>query len=184
MRTFCLIFEKQQPDGTPIVKICDFDRAIPLHSYMHTCCIAHVGIPRPDILLAHLDGWLLRCCVQMHQRNIYGLVSSFPEVDIWSFGCMLLGLLTLQVPYSELPESEIHRFLQMEDRPKLTDELEALAQSEPDLETESEPLRFLAKLYHQCTEKNPSNRPSAKNIYNLLLAHARSVKGSRSSEQE
>ncbi|KAL0433734.1 UNVERIFIED_CONTAM: putative serine/threonine-protein kinase DDB [Sesamum latifolium] len=176
--------EKKQPDGTPIVKICDSDRAIPLHSYLHTCCIAHVGIPQPDICVGTPRWMAPEVLCAMHQRNIYGLVSSFPEVDIWSFGCMLLELLTLQVPYSELPESEIHRFLQMGERPKLTDELEALAQSEPDLEAESEPLRFLAKLYHQCTEKNPSDRPSAKNIYNLLLAHERSVKGSRSSEQE
>ncbi|KAK4434057.1 putative serine/threonine-protein kinase DDB [Sesamum alatum] len=171
--------EKQQPDGTPIVKLCDFDRAIPLHSYLHTCCIAHVGIPRPDICVGTPRWMAPEVFCAMHKRNIYGL-----EVDIWSFGCMLLELLTLQVPYSELPEPEIHRFLQMGERPKLTDELEALAQSETDLETDSETLRFLAKLYHQCTEKNPSDRPSAKNIYNMLLAHERSVKASRSSEQE
>ncbi|KAL0392893.1 UNVERIFIED_CONTAM: Serine/threonine-protein kinase pak-1 [Sesamum radiatum] len=171
--------EKQQPDGTPIVKICDFDRAIPLHSYLHTCCIAHVGIPRPDICVGTPRWMAPEVFCAMHEQNIYGL-----EVDIWSFGCMLLELLTLQVPYSELPESEIHRFLQMGERPKLTNELEELAESEADLETESETLRFLAKLYHQCTEKNPYDRPSAKNIYNMLLTHERSVKGSRSSEQE
>ncbi|KAL0285308.1 UNVERIFIED_CONTAM: Mitogen-activated protein kinase kinase kinase A [Sesamum angustifolium] len=171
--------EKQQPDGTPIVKICDFDRAIPLHSYLHTCCIAHVGIPRPDICVGTPRWMAPEVFCAMHEQNIYGL-----EVDIWSFGCMLLELLTLQVPYSELPESEIHRFLQMGERPKLTNELEALAESEADLETESETLRFLAKLYYQCTEKNPYDRPSAKNIYNMLLTHERSVKGSRSSEQE
>ncbi|KAI3459430.1 hypothetical protein Pfo_016093 [Paulownia fortunei] len=171
--------EKKRPDGTPIVKICDFDRAIPLHSYLHTCCITHVGIPPPDICVGTPRWMAPEVFRAMHKRNMYGL-----EVDIWSFGCVLLELLTLQVPYAELPESEIHKFLQMGERPRLTEELEALAQSDSKLETESETLRFLAKLYHQCTEKNPADRPSAENIYNSLLDHARSVTGSRSSEQE
>lgn len=74
--------------------------------------------------------------------------------------------------------------MQMGERPRLTDELEALAQSDSELETNCDTLRFLAKLFHQCTEKNPVDRPSAENIYNLLLDHERSVTGSRSSEQE
>ncbi|KAL2242670.1 UNVERIFIED_CONTAM: hypothetical protein Sindi_0385000 [Sesamum indicum] len=175
------------------------------HSYLHPHMLEYLDL---IFMLALLDGWLLRCSVQCISRTFMRL-----EVDSWSFGCMLLELLTLQVPYSELPESEIQRFLQnvshcletllgcklcipihaktlagnkcaMGERPKLTDELEALAQSEADLETESKTLRFLAELYHQCTEKNPSDRPSAKNIYSLLLACEWSVKGSRSSEQE
>ncbi|KAI3469629.1 hypothetical protein Pfo_026292 [Paulownia fortunei] len=170
--------EEKRQDGTPVVKICDFDRAIPLHSYLHTCCIGHVGIPPPDICVGTPRWMAPEVFRAMHKRNMYGL-----EVDIWSFGCLLLELLTLQVPYSGLLESEIHNFLQMGERPKLTEELEALAQSDRELETESETLGFLAKLYHQCTEKNPADRPSAQNIYNLLLAHASSVSGSRSSEQ-
>ncbi|KAK6146026.1 hypothetical protein DH2020_019895 [Rehmannia glutinosa] len=171
--------EEKRPDGTPIVKICDFDRAIPLHSYLHTCCIAHIGIPPPDICVGTPRWMAPEVFGAMHQRSLYGL-----EVDIWSFGCVLLELLTLQIPYAEVPESEIHKFLQMGERPKLTAELEALAQSDSKLETESETLRFLAKLYHQCTEKNPADRPSAEEIYNLLVDHASSVTGSRSSEQE
>ncbi|PIN19191.1 Tyrosine kinase [Handroanthus impetiginosus] len=170
--------EKKRQDGTPVVKICDFDRAVPLHSYLHTCCIAHVGIPRPDICVGTPRWMAPEVFRAMHKQNMYGL-----EVDIWSFGCLLLELLTLQVPYSGLPESEIFNFLQMGERPKLTEELEALAQSVAELEDESETLRFLPKLYHRCTEKNPTDRPSAKDIYNLLLAHRSSVTGSRSSGQ-
>ncbi|PIN03832.1 hypothetical protein CDL12_23636 [Handroanthus impetiginosus] len=72
----------------------------------------------------------------------------------------------------------------MGERPRLTEELEALVQSDSKLGTESETLRFLAKLYYQCTEKNPSDRPSAESIYNSLVDHARSVTGSKSSESE
>lgn len=72
----------------------------------------------------------------------------------------------------------------MGERPRLTEELEALAQSEGELETTSETLRFLAKLYHQCTEKNAADRPSAENIYKMLLDHVSSIEESRRSEQE
>ncbi|KAK4425620.1 Serine/threonine-protein kinase PAK 6 [Sesamum alatum] len=171
--------DKKRQDGTPIVKICDFDRAIPLHSNLHTCCIAHVGVPPADICVGTPRWMAPEVFRAMHNRNIYGL-----EVDIWSFGCLLLELLTLQVPYFGLPESDIHNFLQTGQRPKLTEELEALAQSDGELETESETLRFLVKLYHQCTEKNPADRPSAEKIYNSLLARASSVTDSRNSEQE
>lgn len=35
------------------------------------------------------------------------------EVDIWSYGCLLLELLTLQVPYMGLSELEIHDLIQV-----------------------------------------------------------------------
>ncbi|KAL3828755.1 hypothetical protein ACJIZ3_017557 [Penstemon smallii] len=172
--------DKKKQDGTPIVKICDFDRAIPLHSYLHTCCIAHVGVPSPDICVGTPRWMAPEVFRAMHERNLYGL-----EVDIWSFGCLLLELLTLQVPYSGLPDSDIQKFLQMGERPRLTEELDSLAQSEDkDLETELETLKFLAELYHHCTEKNPADRPSAENIYNSLLAFSSPVTAARSSEQD
>ncbi|GFP86047.1 serine/threonine-protein kinase fray1 [Phtheirospermum japonicum] len=171
--------EKKSKDGMPIVKICDFDRAVPLHSYVHTCCIAHVGIPSPDICVGTPRWMAPEVFRAMHERNLYGL-----EVDIWSYGCLLLELLTLQVPYFGLRESEIHNLLLTGERPKLTEELEALIQSDEELETESESLRFLAKLYHRCTEKNPADRPSAQNIYDLLLTRSNSGTGSRTSEQD
>ncbi|KAL0457149.1 UNVERIFIED_CONTAM: putative serine/threonine-protein kinase DDB [Sesamum latifolium] len=171
--------DKKRQDGTPVVKICDFDRAIPLHSYSHTCCIAHVGVPPADMCVGTPRWMAPEVFRAMHKRNMYGL-----EVDIWSFGCLLLELLTLQVPYFGLPESDIHESLQTGQRPELTEELEALAQSDGKLETESETLRFLVKLYHQCTEKDPADRPSAEKIYNSLLARASSVTDSTNTEQE
>ncbi|KAH6821620.1 Leucine-rich repeat protein kinase family protein [Perilla frutescens var. hirtella] len=171
--------DKKRQDGTPIVKICDFDRAIPLHSYLHTCCIAHLGIPPPNVCVGTPRWMAPEVYGAMNKQSMYGL-----EVDIWSFGCLLLELLTLEVPYYGLPETEIHNLLQGGERPKLTDELEALAQSDEELERQSETLRFLTKLFHQCTEKNPSDRPSAKKIYDLLLARASSVADSKSSEKE
>ncbi|KAL8486482.1 hypothetical protein ACS0TY_023240 [Phlomoides rotata] len=171
--------DKEGPDGTPTVKLCDFDRAVPLHSHLHTCCIKHAGIPPPDICVGTPRWMAPEVFRAMHAHNLYGL-----EVDIWSFGCMLLELLTLQVPYAELPESEIHTLLQTGERPRLTDELEALALSDAELETDSDTLRFLVKLYHQCTEKNPIDRPSAEKIYNMVVDRTRPVPGSESSEQE
>ncbi|KAL1543309.1 hypothetical protein AAHA92_20301 [Salvia divinorum] len=170
--------EKKKQDGTPTVKICDFDRAIPLHSYLHTCCIAHLGIPPPNICVGTPRWMAPEVYAAMHKQSIYGL-----KVDIWSFGCLLLELLTLQFPYSGLPETEIHNLLQVGVRPKLTDELEALAQSDDELETEPETLRFLSQLFHQCTEKNPTDRPSAKEIYDALLMRTSSATCSKSSDE-
>ncbi|XP_057771533.1 uncharacterized protein LOC130991373 [Salvia miltiorrhiza] len=170
--------EKKQQDGTPTVKICDFDRAIPLHSYLHTCCIAHMGIPPPNICVGTPRWMAPEVYGAMHTQSMYGV-----EVDIWSFGCLLLELLTLQFPYCGVPETEIHNLLQAGERPKLTDELEALAQSDEELESEPETLRFLSKLFHQCTEKNPADRPSAKEIYDALLPRMSSATGLKSSDK-
>lgn len=35
------------------------------------------------------------------------------EVDIWSFGCLILELLTLEVPYIGLSELHMHDLLQV-----------------------------------------------------------------------
>lgn len=69
--------EKERPDGTPTVKLCDFDRAIPLHSYLHTCCIAHVGIPPPDICVGTPRWMAPEVFRAMHEQNLYGLVRMF-----------------------------------------------------------------------------------------------------------
>ncbi|XP_043695830.1 uncharacterized protein LOC122646344 isoform X2 [Telopea speciosissima] len=173
--------DKKRSDGSPIVKLCDFDRAVPLRSFSHTCCIAHVGIPAPDICVG-TPRWMAPEVLQgMHNQKKYGL-----EVDIWSYGCLLLELLTLQVPYAGLPESEIHRLLQMGKRPRLTDELEALRFSEEPaksrsntervdlVETEAKITRFLVDLFRRCTNGNPADRPTAGQLYEMLHARANS----------
>ncbi|KAF8369496.1 hypothetical protein HHK36_032490 [Tetracentron sinense] len=99
--------DSKRSDGTPIVKLCDFDRAIPLRSLVHTCCIAHLGIPPPEVCVGTPRWMAPEVLRAMHRRNIYGL-----EVDIWSYGCLLFELLTLQVPYAGLSETEIHNLLQ------------------------------------------------------------------------
>ncbi|XP_055813579.1 uncharacterized protein LOC129883054 [Solanum dulcamara] len=177
--------DKKRADGTPTVKLCDFDMAIPLRSYLHTCCIAHAGIPPPDVCVG-TPRWMAPEVFQaMNKRNIYGL-----GADIWSFGCVLLELLTLQLPYSESSELDIHNSLQAGKRPQLTEELEAMAASKAELEdlakscsgsdldkkqSESHVLRFLVSIYHWCTEKDPDDRPTAENLYNLLLTCANSL---------
>lgn len=165
-------------DGTPLVKLCDFDTAVPLRSSLHTCCIAHRGIPPPSVCVGTLR-WLAP--EVMRARGIepsrYGL-----EVDIWSFGCLLFELLTLQVPYLGQSLWKMTNSITMGIRPPLTGELEVLlSRNEPELaqsgielgasETDSETMRFLADLFNHCTEANPTDRPTAQNIHKMLLLH-------------
>ncbi|XP_008777677.2 uncharacterized protein LOC103697568 isoform X1 [Phoenix dactylifera] len=161
-------------DGTPIVKLSDFDRSVPLQSFAHTCCIAHLGIHPPDVCVG-TPRWMAPEVVQaMHKRNPYGL-----EVDIWSYGCLLLELLTLQIPYIGQSESEIYDLLQMKQRPRLTPELEALAspdepksrsKSEIFCDSDAKILKLLVDLFYQCTSGNPADRPTAQDIYDSLFA--------------
>lgn len=71
---------------------------------------------------------------------------------------------------------------QMNRRPRLTDELESLISSdEPTMtgsdsslaaasETDAEMLKFLVDLFVQCTDGNPSNRPTAVQVYEMLCS--------------
>ncbi|KAK1270768.1 Phosphoenolpyruvate carboxylase kinase 1 [Acorus gramineus] len=161
-------------DRSPVVKLCDFDRAVPLHSFLHTCCISHRGIPPPDICVG-TPRWMAPEVIQaMHRRNLYGL-----EVDIWSYGCLLLEMLTLKVPYEGLSETELLNHLQMGQRPSLSPELEKLASSDgptipgadegsavPDVNSDS--LRLLVELFNLCTKRDPVDRPTAKQVYEML----------------
>lgn len=173
--------DEKKDDGSPIVKLGDFDRAVPLRSSLHSCCIAHIGIPPPDICVGTPRWMAPEVLRTMEKRDLYGL-----EVDIWSFGCLLLELLTLQVPYIGLSETDINNFLKRGERPQLTEELEeltdyngrdveALVVAQPQCstetggsESESRTLRFLIALYCWCTEKNPADRPTARKLYKLL----------------
>ncbi|KAL3507815.1 hypothetical protein ACH5RR_033197 [Cinchona calisaya] len=185
--------EEKRDDGSPIVKLCDFDRAIPLRSSLHSCCIAHTGIPPPDVCVGTPQWMAAQVFRTMDKRDMYGL-----EVDIWSFGCLLLVLLTPQFPYSDIPETYIHGFLKIGKRPCLTEELEELTDTGMEwedivivqldvelkgLQNESKILKSLVALDYWCTESNAKDRPTAKKLYNLL-AHASSVVGSISLEQE
>ncbi|XP_011027240.1 PREDICTED: uncharacterized protein LOC105127583 isoform X1 [Populus euphratica] len=168
--------DDKRADGMPVVKLCDFDRAVPRKSFLHTCCIGHRGIAPPDVCVGTPRWMAPEVLHTMDKRNTYGL-----EVDIWSYGCLLLELLTLQVPYAGLPESRIHELLQSGKRPPLTDDLEALGSMDEHLvthsgsnpegpEAQSETLRFLVDLFCRCTKENPADRPTASDIYKLLLA--------------
>lgn len=88
--------------------------------------------------------------------------------------------------------------MQIGKRPHLTEKLEELtdsgrewedlvmAQLDAELkgpENESRILKILVSLYRWCTESNAKDRPTAKKLYKLL-AHASSMVGSKSLEQE
>lgn len=166
--------DSRRSDGTPIVKLSDFDRSVPLQSFAHTCCIAHLGIHPPNVCVG-TPRWMAPEVVQaMHKKNPYGL-----EVDIWSYGCLLLELLTLQIPYMGLSESEIYDLLQTKQRPRLTPELEELVSpDEPKSRSKSgifsdsdvKVLKLLVDLFYQCTRGNPVDRPTARYIYDSLGA--------------
>lgn len=179
--------DNKRGDRMWVAKLCDFDRAVPLRSFLHNCCVAHKGIPPPDVCVGTPRWMAPEVLRAMHERSLYGL-----EVDIWSYGCLLFELLTLQVPYSGLSEVHIHELLQMGKRPPLTEKLEALgSMNEPDpsnsvceLESpdfELETLGFLVHLFHRCTEENPADRPSAAEIYELLHARTNSIVRERAS---
>ncbi|XP_050372064.1 uncharacterized protein LOC126789986 [Argentina anserina] len=178
--------DRKTADGTPVVKLCDFDRAVPLSSYLHTCCIAHIGIPPPDVCVGTPRWMAPEVLRAMHKQNIYGL-----EVDIWSFGCLLYEMLTLQIPYLGLSEAEIHDCISIGKRPKLTDELEAFqplknparaqsAEETDQTDTDLDGLRFLVDLFSQCTVDNPESRPTADSLYKSLLERSTKLTSSRS----
>lgn len=67
--------ESKQPDRTPVVKLCDFDQAVPLRSSSHTCCIAHTGIHPPNACVG-TPRWMAPEVLQaMEKPKPYGLVS-------------------------------------------------------------------------------------------------------------
>lgn len=85
-------FDGKIADGIPAVKLCDFDRAVPLRSLLHTCSIAHVGIPPPDVCVG-TPRWMAPEVLQaMHERNNYGLVCCFLACLFCQLSLMLLFL--------------------------------------------------------------------------------------------
>ncbi|CAH8390500.1 unnamed protein product [Eruca vesicaria subsp. sativa] len=167
----------------PVVKLCDFDRAVPLRSHLHGCCIAHVGIPPANVCVGTPRWMSPEVFRAMNDPNFYGL-----EVDIWSFGCLIFELLTLQIPYYDLSELQIHESLQKGKRPKLPEELETLI-SETEEEDESakklreeydltesdlDTMRFLIDVFHLCTEESPLDRLDAGDLHEMILSWTKS----------
>lgn len=174
-RNVLIDLEVKRSDESPLVKLCDFDRAVPLDSSGHTCCLAHHGVPPANICVGTPRWMAPEMMRAMHRPHRYGL-----EVDIWSFGCLILELLTLQVPFMGLSDVEVHNSLQMGLRPQLIPELDDFLSESKDKvldgaegifpEEDSQILRLLVELFYLCTESNPSRRPTAKQAYEMLSA--------------
>ena len=76
----------EKSDGVPIVKLCDFDRAVPLRSLLHTCCIAHTGIPPPDVCVGTPRWMAPEVLRAMHTPHVYGLVCRLAfHFSLWMF---------------------------------------------------------------------------------------------------
>ncbi|KAL9263808.1 putative serine/threonine-protein kinase [Drosera capensis] len=168
--------DNKSADGSPVVKLCDFDRAVPLRSSVHSCCIAHAGVHPADTCVGTPRWMAPEMLRAMHMPYRYGL-----EVDIWSYGCMIMELLILHIPYSGLQDSDIHDMLLRGERPPLPNALHLgkssnkLTGSKSGLEPEGtlievEDLTFLVDLFIHCTQSSPTDRPTADYIYELLVA--------------
>ncbi|KAM1047397.1 hypothetical protein PS2_026467 [Malus domestica] len=61
-----------QADGTPVVKVSDFDRAVLLPAYLHTCCIAPIGIPPAHVSVRTPRGIAPEVLRAVQEHNMYG----------------------------------------------------------------------------------------------------------------
>lgn len=159
----------------PLAKLCDFDSAVPLSSSSsHSCYVAHRGVPPAEVCVGTPRWMAPEVFRAMYSRHPYGL-----EADIWSFGCLLLEMLTLQVPYAGLPEAQIQSHIQMGQRPQLPIEIEKLVsetlcegdQANDKSTVSDEELKFLkvlVSLFRSCTESSPHSRPTAHEAYKAL----------------
>ncbi|KAJ4793509.1 Protein kinase superfamily protein [Rhynchospora pubera] len=167
--------ESTQSDGRmPMVKLADFDQSVPLQSQSHTCCIGHFGVHPPCVCVGTPRWMAPEVLRAMHRRHQYGL-----EVDVWSYGCLLLELLTLQIPYYGLSEPEIYNHLQMRKGPRLTKELEEFISLDNHMtrtklgitsDADADKLKLLIKTFYQCIKGEPSDRPTAEQIYTSLCS--------------
>lgn len=105
--------DNQKANGEePIVKLCDFDRAVPLRSHLHGCCIAHVGIPPANVCVGTPRWMSPEVFRAMHEQNFYGLVrfsniTLFIRVSLffcllgYEFACVFFsgsGYMVIRVP--------------------------------------------------------------------------------------
>ena len=67
--------DQKRADGSPTIKLSDFDRAVPLRSLSHTCCISHVGIPSPNVCVGTPRWMAPEVLRAIHEHKAYGTVS-------------------------------------------------------------------------------------------------------------
>ncbi|XP_024529529.1 uncharacterized protein LOC9651494 isoform X2 [Selaginella moellendorffii] len=158
-----ILVDLDSPDNRPVVKICDFDSAVPVgSSSIHTCYLAHHGLPLTDVCVG-TPRWIApEVLGAMYTRQQYGL-----EADMWSFGCFISELLTLNVPYAGIGDNEIHNHIKAGERPSLTWKLDEIV-LEPAVGGDKDCLDALIRLYESCTELDPGKRPTAQEALSSL----------------
>ncbi|KAH1137742.1 hypothetical protein GYH30_027649 [Glycine max] len=60
---------RKRDDGTPTVKLYDFDSAVPLRSTLHVCCIAHAGTHPPCICVGTPRWMAPKVMRTMYKKN-------------------------------------------------------------------------------------------------------------------
>jgi len=81
--------------------------------------------------------------------------------DIWSFGCILIEILTNQIPFSNI--KSIQNF-----GPELCKEKSESSKSHPTVELPQDSEGWIKELISKCTSYEPSERPSAKEIVSKI----------------
>ncbi|GAQ79493.1 Protein kinase superfamily protein [Klebsormidium nitens] len=165
------------PGGTPRVKLCDFSSAVPVGSSSADLggSFALGGNPPADVCVG-TPRWMAPDVLRaMYGRHPYGT-----EADVWSFGCVVLEMLTLAPPYSGLTEAQVHSWIQIGRRPDLPSDmhqlrpqplhssLEDLLVSIPGEDEEALSLRALVGVFYACTVGDAALRPKASHIVGVL----------------
>ncbi|PWA39855.1 leucine-rich repeat protein kinase family protein [Artemisia annua] len=130
-------------DGATVVKLCDFDTAVPLRSSLHTCCIGHTGIPPPDACVGTVRWMAPEVYQTLHDRR----ESKIHELILLGIRPLLTDELEALGPVEDIEETE----------------------SESEEYKKEKTMRFLIDIYRQCTKESPSDRPTAEKLYRTLV---------------
>ena len=85
------------------------------------------------------------------------------KIDLWSYGMMVYELLTLQLPYANLPVAEASSMIERGVRPPLPPSKDSFLTPEM-----IEKCKSLVEIFEKCAVLDPDGRISAEEILKLL----------------